>query len=394
MGFKPIGVAILCLIMNSVPVAFGAVGTPTWFGLGQLGLTESELQMVAYKTALIHSIAALIIPVIALRFVTTWKTIRENIVYIYLSILATVVPYLALASINVEFPSILGGFTGLLASVFFAKKCIGLKSDGEKSTTNHSVVPTAVLLRSSFPILGATLILLITRIKQLGLKAILNDETPLISFNSGYAGILSISKSITLSWQSIFDTTLSWSHKLLYVPSIIPFLIVSALFIPILPMKKGVFKSSWNIMIDRMKGPVLALLGALVFVKLLMTGNTETAPTAIIGNAMASSIGKSWQFFASYLGAIGAFFAGSNTVSNLTFAGIQNSIATTLSLDKTTILALQHVGGAMGNMVCINNIVAVCSVLGLSRMEGAILKKTVWPMLLYGLIAFFVSLFI
>ncbi len=41
----------------------------------------------------------------------------------------------------------------------------------------------------------------------------------------------------------------------------------------------------------------------------------------------------------------------------------------------------------MGNMTCIHNIVAVCSVLGLSADEGFILKRTVVPMLAYGAIA-------
>ncbi len=62
-------------------------------------------------------------------------------------------------------------------------------------------------------------------------------------------------------------------------------------------------------------------------------------------------------------------------------------IATRMGLDRTSILALQSVGGAMGNMVAIHNIVAVCSVLGLGNQEGAILKRTVGPMLVYGLVA-------
>ncbi|MDR2372054.1 MAG: L-lactate permease, partial [Puniceicoccales bacterium] len=49
------------------------------------------------------------------------------------------------------------------------------------------------------------------------------------------------------------------------------------------------------------------------------------------------------------------------------------------------ILAAQAAGGAMGNMICVHNIVAVCAVLGLSNREGDILKKTFWPFLLYGL---------
>jgi lactate permease len=49
-------------------------------------------------------------------------------------------------------------------------------------------------------------------------------------------------------------------------------------------------------------------------------------------------------------------------------------------------LSLQTVGAAMGNMVAIHNIVAVCAVLGLKDQEGAILQKTFIPTLVYGII--------
>jgi len=97
--------------------------------------------------------------------------------------------------------------------------------------------------------------------------------------------------------------------------------------------------------------------------------------------------GKSWPFFAPLLGALGAFFAGSATVANLTFAGIQDSIARTLGFDRTSILALQSVGAAMGNMIAISNIVAVNSILGPVQQEGVVLKGTVVPLTAYGLIA-------
>jgi lactate permease len=50
-------------------------------------------------------------------------------------------------------------------------------------------------------------------------------------------------------------------------------------------------------------------------------------------------------------------------------------------------LSLQSVGASMGNMVCINNIIAVCSILGVYNQEGFIIKRTVIPMALYGIIA-------
>jgi len=87
------------------------------------------------------------------------------------------------------------------------------------------------------------------------------------------------------------------------------------------------------------------------------------------------------------LGAVGAFFAGSTTLSNLTFAGIQDSIAATLGFDRTSILALQAIGAAMGNMIAISNIVAVCSILGLVNREGFVLKRALIPFAVYALIA-------
>ena len=139
-----------------------------------------------------------------------------------------------------------------------------------------------------------------------------------------------------------------------------------------------------------MRNPAFALFAALIFVKLMMTGG-ERAPVALMGSFLSGITGSNWQFFAAYLGALGSFFSGSNTVSNLTFGAIQDAIAGNLGLNRTTILALQSVGGAMGNMVCINNIVAVCSILGIFNQEGTIIKRTVIPMLIYGVIAALVS---
>jgi lactate permease len=144
---------------------------------------------------------------------------------------------------------------------------------------------------------------------------------------------------------------------------------------------------------DRMKKPILALLGALVMVKLMMVGG-EKSSVMLIGSAFAGAIGEKWQFFASYLGALGSFFSGSATISNLTFGGIQSSIAQNLGLDRAIVLSAQSVGGAMGNMVSINNIVAVCSILGIINKEGEILKKTFLPTLLYGVIAAIAAYFL
>jgi lactate permease len=103
-----------------------------------------------------------------------------------------------------------------------------------------------------------------------------------------------------------------------------------------------------------------------------------------MAQSVASVAGASWPFFAAFIGALGSFITGSNTVSDLLFADFQYGIAQTLSLPRQIIVALQAVGGAMGNMVCIHNIVAASATVGLVGLEGLILKRTVIPLIVYG----------
>ena len=55
-------------------------------------------------------------------------------------------------------------------------------------------------------------------------------------------------------------------------------------------------------------------------------------------------------------------------------------------MPRQVIVAAQVVGGAMGNMVCIHNIVAVCAVVGLTGREGTLLKRCFLPFVLYGVV--------
>lgn len=61
-------------------------------------------------------------------------------------------------------------------------------------------------------------------------------------------------------------------------------------------------------------------------------------------------------------------------------------MAGALGLPRQIIVAAQAVGGAMGNMICVHNIVAACAVVGLSGREGEVLKRTFWPFMLYGIV--------
>jgi lactate permease len=101
----------------------------------------------------------------------------------------------------------------------------------------------------------------------------------------------------------------------------------------------------------------------------------------------ASNVGAVWPLLAPTIGALGAFIAGSNTISNLMFSLFQFSIAEQLAVSGTMIVALQAVGAAAGNMIAIHNIVAAAATVGLLGREGALLRKTIIPTVYYVLLS-------
>jgi lactate permease len=371
LGFHPLKVAMLALVMNSVPVSFGAVGTPIWFGLEALNLNPEQILEVATQTALINSMAAFIIPIMALKFVTSWQMIRQNIVFILLSILSCTIPYYWIATWNYEFPALIGGAVGLMISIALAKRGIGLKAD-ESDEPNKDKVPFKTLIVALFPLILLIVILIVTRISQLGIKELLTDMSLWFGFDMGGA-YFSVSQALVLSVNNILNTSVGWSYKTLYVPALIPFLLVVLISIPLLKMSRSNVVEAFADTGRRMKLPLISLAAALIMVNFMMLGG-EQSPIFLIANAFSSVTGDNWSYFSAFLGALGSFFSGSATVSNLTFGGIQQSIAMQVGLPISVVLALQSAGAAMGNMVCINNIIAVSTILGIANKEGYIIK--------------------
>ena len=394
LGFSPLRVALFCLVLNTIPVTFGAMGTPVWFGLSLLSLPQDVLMSSARYAAIINTLIAPVIVFVALRLVVPdWRHILQNSVFVLLSTCACTIPYVALSFYGVEFPSLLGGFIGLLITLVLAKFGVGLS----RQFTNESLPATqqqgdapslGTLVKAAFPLWGTVVLLVLTRLPELGLKALLQATEPSVSISLGFLGQLTMSASLVVTLSGILDTATQWRFSTLYVPSILPFVLVA--MASVYSFGAGQFAercaSITTQTASRMKNPLFALLGALVFVNMMMLGGEQSA-VARIGLHLAGIAGNQWAFFAPVLGALGSFFSGSATISNLTFGGIQYTIAEQLSLPLAVTLALQSVGAAMGNMVCINNIVAVTAILGLHNHDGVILKRTALVLLVYAILA-------
>ncbi|WP_237770188.1 L-lactate permease [Ornithinimicrobium sp. CNJ-824] len=101
--------------------------------------------------------------------------------------------------------------------------------------------------------------------------------------------------------------------------------------------------------------------------------------------------GANWPLVAPWIGALGAFVAGSNTVSNLTFSLFQFATGNEIGVAPESVVAAQAIGGAAGNPVAIHNIVAASATVGLLGREGDLIRKTVLITAYYSLVGGAVS---
>ncbi|MEX0631248.1 L-lactate permease [Serratia ureilytica] len=289
LGFNPLRVALLTLVMNSVPVSFGAVGT-TWFGFANLGLSDASLLEIGRQTALIHFVAGFVIPLLALRFIVSWQDIRRNLPFILLSVLSCTLPYLLLAQVNYEFPALVGGAIGLALSVLLARGGIGL-ARSDKPQSAGQAVPFMQVVKAMTPTLLLIAILIVTRVHQLGLKALLSNTALLWQENLGWLGELRISRALIVELQQVLGTSAAAGYKTLYVPALIPFLLVVLLCIPLFRLNGGQVRQMFSETGGRIARPFIALFGALVMVNLMMQGG-DNAPVILIGKALAALTGE------------------------------------------------------------------------------------------------------
>ncbi|MDR0740767.1 MAG: L-lactate permease [Puniceicoccales bacterium] len=424
LGFPPLAAAILCLTLNSFPVTFGAVGTPiiTGFGASLQILIERAIEQRIFQSnehffeaigqivTLMHIPMIFILPIFTLGFITrffgpnrSWKDGFAAWKFCIFAAIAFSVPFLLVAwLVGPEIPSIAGGLIGLSIIMFGAQYgfCVpkeiwtfGKTSKWEKNwsgnitfNANDELKPQMSQFMAWLPYILIGIILVLTRIDILPLKELFNRHG--VIFFDDIFGYKDVDEG---------------SLKLLYLPGTIPFMLISILtiFIHRMPLSKAA--KAWSETFSKMKTATISLCASVALVKIFQGSGNFTNPDLIaqlakegvnthilsmprvMAEAIAGIVGPIWPLFASYVGGLGSFITGSNTVSDILFAQFQWDVAELQKLSRVVILAAQGVGGAMGNMICVHNIVAVCAVLGLSNREGDILKKTFWPFLLYGL---------
>ena len=394
LGFPPMAAAMATLIFDSTAVSFGAVGTPVSTGLAMLGM-GGDAQFVAdfgFWTAVPHAVMGTFLPLLVLMMITKFfsheksvKPALEAAPFAIFSGLSFTVPFLLIAKfIGYEFASLLGALISIAVSVVAAKNGFlvpkktwdfGPEEKWDDSwRATRLVSPVAEsdmpLLKAWVPYVLIAVILVVTRIPQLGLKGLLTSGLPFV------VGIQNLFGFENLDW------TLKWA----YTPGVV-FIVVALLTNVMHKMSAEKIKQSWKDTINQVTGASIALLFGLALVEVMKYKNAEGISMMVaMANALTRLGDSLYMVIAPFIGVLGAFVSGSATVSMTLFANLQFETATALDLPAVLIISMQCVGSAIGNMVRINNAVAACATIGTTGREGKLIKTNALPMVIYALV--------
>lgn len=340
-----------------------------------------------------HAVAGTFIPLIIVCMMTRFfgenRSFREGLAvwkFALFAGLSFVIPYLLVAIfLGPEFPSLLGGLAGLAIVVTAARQGLFLpegdpwefpdQQEWEEQWLGNITAETGrerhhmTLLLAWIPYLLVAALLVLTRL-------------PFLPFRGWLTGV-------SFTWSNIAGTSLSQSVEPLYLPGTI-FILVALMTIFIHRMSKDEARMAWSDAAHKMAGPALALLFAVGLVRIFIDSDTNASGLdsmpLVLAEYVAGIAQGTWPFFAPIIGAMGAFVAGSNTVSDLMFALFQYGVADRIGTSRIVILGLQAVGGAAGNMICVHNVVAASATVGLVGREGALIRRTIVPMTYYLLV--------
>jgi len=203
--------------------------------------------------------------------------------------------------------------------------------------------------------------------------------------------------SVLIDTGDLFLTGLSYQFAPLVSPGII--LMVAALASVLLLRGSLGAITDVGISISKKIGAIFVTLSSAgILVQLVMFSGDNLSGLdsmmGVLGHLIAELPPWAYVLFSPFLGGLGSFVAGSNTVSNLLFGPFQIEAAATLGLSAVVILGLQNVGAAMGNMVAAQNILAGLATVGLHDVEDKVLRVTLWPCLFFITVSAIIGLIV
>ena len=355
LGFPPFYAAAICLIANTAPVAFGAIGTPL---ITLAGVTNLALATLSADVGRICAPISLFIPSYLMMVMGGWKALRAVWP-------AALVCGVCFAATQYLVSNYIGPYlTDILASLATIIGLVTLLSlwkprEATQPTAVGDAIPTGTLLRAWSPYILLVIFVLLWGYGPF--KALLDKAT------------------IVFAWPGL-DGQIQRLPPVVSQPS--PYAAKFTFNILSASGSAALFAMLFSAVMLRVPaGKVLAIIGGtardlalsiltMAFVLALAYVMNYSGNTATLGLAFAAT-GAMFPFFSSLLGWLGVFLTGSDTSANALFGNLQVVTANTLGLPPELMAASNSSGGVMGKMISLQSISVAAAATGMPQSDEA-----------------------
>ena len=391
LGFKPLYAAGLCLIVNTAPVAFGAMGVPIIVA-GQVSGVETHAisQMVGRQLPFIVPIVLVWIMAI----MDGWRGVRETFPAIVVgSVSFSVAQFLTSNYIGPELPDITAAIASLVSLTLlfkvwqpkhifrFENQVDGKNQMGDTKSVSAPLPTThyspAQIIKAWMPFVILTAIVSLWSIKpfkDLFVKG--KDGHPdgalvdmVMSINVPYLhnAVQKLPPVVTKITDYAAIYKFDW-----FSATGTAIMLAAIISIVMLKMRPKQALSTFGETINELRTPIYSIGMVLAFAFIA----NYSGLSATLALALAHT-GKAFTFFSPFLGWLGVFLTGSDTSANALFAALQATTARQIGVPEVLLVAANTSGGVTGKMISPQSIAIACAATGLVGKESDLFRFTV-----------------
>ncbi len=379
LGFKPLYAAGLCLIVNTAPVAFGAMGIPIIVAGQVSGVDTMEIsQMVGRQLPFMVPIVLIWIMAI----MDGWRGVKETWPAIFVASFSfSMAQYLTSNFVGPELPDITAAIASLVSLTILLKywkpKHI-FRFQDEDVKVDETIVAEArkkytlgQIAKAWSPFAVLTAMVTIWSIKPF--KDLFAKDGPLSDL--------------------VFSIKVPYLHQMIEkMPPVVPeitdydaiykfdwlsatgtaIMIAAIITIIYLKMKPKEAVNAFTETVGELKTPIYSIGMVLSFAFIA----NYSGMSATLALALAHT-GHAFTFFSPFLGWIGVFLTGSDTSANALFAALQATTAQQIGVPEVLLVAANTSGGVTGKMISPQSIAIACAAVGLVGKESDLFRFTV-----------------
>ena len=378
LGFKPLYAAGLCLIANTAPVAFGAMGIPIIVAGQVTGLDAFEIGQMAGRQL---PFLTLVVLFWIMAIMDGWRGIRETWPAVLVAGGAfALAQYLTSNFLGPELPDITASLASLVCLTLFLRRwqprrIFRFDDAGDAgAATPVAEVPrysAGRIIRAWSPFLILTARVTLWSIKPFkalfaaggplqhwvlklpvpGLDGQVSKMPPIVDAPSAYDAVYKF------DWFSATGTSI---------------LLAALIAIVVLRMPARAALSTFGETVRELRTPIYSIGMVLAFAFIA----NYSGLSATLALALAHT-GDAFTFFSPFLGWLGVFLTGSDTSSNALFSALQATTAQQIGVSDVLLVAANTTGGVTGKMISPQSIAIACAAVGLAGREADLFRFTI-----------------